>query len=318
MHQSLLGKANAVSMIQQHIDTIASLESVDTLHHELMYKKRKTSWLGSFRNPLHGIIGFARSIGTTNVSRGKLIEDERLARVVAKVLHPQEKERFAANSLLCVIIGCGMHGRNVAGEMLRRGCIVRLYDASPQSIERARDHIRDTLDQFVRAGLLLCSDVEHLLHRCTAAPSLDAAVERDHSHGLLLIIETVPDFIDIKRIVFNDTVEVCMRHDIRPQDVLLCTNTMTCSIQELAACIPTAYADRVFGLRFLHPCWFVDTVCIRTSELHLNTELIRVIANLTQVLGLHAATRDGVLTEEEISLYAVRQMMRIGQGSSPW
>ena len=307
-----------VRVIKRQNDRVALLEDDgDRTKHALAQGRRVTSWLRSLRSPLAGLFGFApRSDDGAKTDH----EDERLARIAAIVLHPQPGERLRpVNGLLCVVIGCGTHGRNVAGELLRRGCFVRLYDAL--LVEHALASIRETLEQLVHAQLLLARDVQALLARCTAAPSLEDALERDPAHvGPTLVIEAVPDFVDVKKLVFCEVVDACTRGGIPPQDVLLCSNTLACPLAELAASLPPSYGGRLVGMRFLHPCWFVDAVDLymipvgpdpSAAALAAEQETAEAFARIVKILGLARAERDRSLTSEEATLSAVRQLVRV-------
>lgn len=326
---------DAVRSIKQLNERIAWLErdGDDHAKHKVVQGRRTTSWLRSLKNPLRGLLGFA--LARTNDEAGdatytpcpkQLIEDERLARIVALALHPQQGGRVKpANGLLCVVVGCGTHGRNIAGELLRRGCMVRLYDALSYLTEHALVSIRDTLEQLVQAHLLLPCDVESLLARCTAVPNLDAAVERDPAQvGPLVVVEATPDFLDVKRLVFDEVVGACAHRGVGPQEVLLCSNTLACTLAQLAERMPPAYAARLIGMRFLHPCWFVDMVDVYLAPFYplasaaadptaygLHMETASATSRVVKVLELTMAGRDRMLGSEEASLCAVRQLMRV-------
>ena len=312
-----------VRRIEWQNDCIASLErDDDCTKHTVAQRCRSTSWLRSFKSPLCGLLGFARASRTSRTSVRTRTEDERLARVAALALHPEQGGRVnPANGLLCVVVGCGAHGRNIAGELLRRGCTVRLHDALLYLVQYALDSIRETLEELVHAHLLLPCDVETLLARCTAAPSLEAAMERDPTQtGPLLVIEAVPDFVDVKWLVFDEVVGACVRCGVRPHEVLLCTNTLSCALAPIAESMPTAYAARLIGMRFLHPCWFVDMVQLYLIRVDHSTDSVRTDAHMeaakaairvVQVLGLKTAGKDRMLSPEEATLCAVRQLMRV-------
>ena len=54
-----------------------------------------------------------------------------MAILAAKHLHAPQARLFVPNGILVIVVGCGRHGINIAGELLRRGCHVKLCDADP-------------------------------------------------------------------------------------------------------------------------------------------------------------------------------------------
>ena len=80
---------------------------------------------------------------------GEIEEDSRLANVIAAELLPNRSAQiFPPNLLTVVVIGCGALGRNIAGEMMRRGCTVRLCDRVPSAAVYAHSQIAQIIDSL--------------------------------------------------------------------------------------------------------------------------------------------------------------------------
>lgn len=212
------------------------------------------------------------------------------------------------NALGVVIVGCGDMGCNIAGELLRRGCNVRLYDASSAYTLHTLKTIRTRFQQHQQEGLFdeLSGDVDRLMSRCKVAENLQSALE---GFELVLVVEAVPEILEIKRVIFSDVAAACAQIGLNPRRVLLSSNTKTLEIADIARMVPPPYTDRVIGLRFLFPCWFVDLVDLdidpKTPHVARDTyEMLKALKLTTRPQPGESGTQ---LLYEEALLYAVRQ-----------
>jgi len=229
--------------------------------HRLSNINHNTSWLGAAPNPLPALLQGLRTMAGSIVKRtaGEIEEDSRLANVIAAELLPNRSAQiFPPNLLTVVVIGCGALGRNIAGEMMRRGCTVRLCDRVPSAAVYAHSQIAQIIDSLCPKGLLLASDAEPLLARCSAADSIEDALA-NCSRGIV-IIEAVPEDRVLKCEVLACAARACAAREINPLRVLLCSNTLQLTIDTLSTHLPEQYANRLVGVRFLQPCWFIDDI----------------------------------------------------------
>jgi 3-hydroxybutyryl-CoA dehydrogenase len=168
------------------------------------------------------------------------------------------------------VIGAGTMGSGIAQVFAQSGFTVRLHDAAPAAIERARGGIDKSLAKFVEKGKLSASDRDAALGRLHPASSLDAFADVDY------VVEAVAEQIEIKRAIFK-TLDAVTR-----PEVILTSNTSSISITALGAA--TQRPDRVLGMHFMNPVPLMTLVeLIRgqaTSDASMNTAV-----ELSQALG---------------------------------
>jgi hypothetical protein len=157
----------------------ASAGEASTMH-RLDSTRRSTSWLRTAHNSLRHLIDDHRQQvgGSGSGRRGKRrgesharreARDGHLSRVAAaKLLPPLERRIEPSFGVVVIVVGCGAHGRNIAGELLRRGCHVRLYDSFAEQAQYARMVLEAIFMRHVEEGLFLLPDVERMMSHCTA------------------------------------------------------------------------------------------------------------------------------------------------------
>ena len=212
--------------------------------------ERSSSWLGLPRG--RGFFGWYRAVA-----------DQHFARRLAGILLPRQSRLAPANGVVAVVVGCGRHGISIAGEMLRRGCSVKLCDTDAAASSLALSRLADVLRYLTSCGMFHRRDGDHLLSRCSVAASIMDAVS--DAAGSLIFIEAVPECVVAKRAVLGSMAAACVTKQIDPSRVLFCTNTLTLDVRGVTVAMPQAYAGRVVGARFLTPCWFVDEVRLQVE-----------------------------------------------------
>ncbi len=138
------------------------------------------------------------------------------------------------------VIGAGTMGHGIAYAVALAGMDVVLVDSSEAAIERALVRIRADLDEGVRRGKL--SDAEHAaaLRRLRGRTDVQTSA-RDSD----LVIEAVPEQIELKVHVLRTAAEVA------PEHAILASNTSSLSITTLQRSLPRP--SRVVGLHFFNP-----------------------------------------------------------------
>jgi 3-hydroxybutyryl-CoA dehydrogenase len=137
------------------------------------------------------------------------------------------------------VIGAGTMGSGIAQVFAQSGFTVKLHDAAPAAIDRARSGIDKSLAKFVEKGKLTAADRDAALGRLQPASTLDVLGDADY------VVEAVAEQVTIKR-------EIFARLDAltRPE-VILSSNTSSISITALGAA--TQRPDRVLGMHFMNP-----------------------------------------------------------------
>jgi 3-hydroxybutyryl-CoA dehydrogenase len=145
------------------------------------------------------------------------------------------------------IVGAGTMGAGIAQVALEAGHDVRLHDADPDALQRARDRIHDGLvRRLTNAATDTTGDgridelVAAQLERLSAADSLP-----ELAAGAWLVIEAAVEDLALKRRIF------AALDDVAPAATPLASNTSALSIDAIA--MATQRPERVLGLHFFNP-----------------------------------------------------------------
>jgi 3-hydroxybutyryl-CoA dehydrogenase len=138
------------------------------------------------------------------------------------------------------VLGAGTMGHGIAQVCAMAGFGVSLYDPQPGQVDSAMQKIRGNLDKGVERGKV-SPEV-----RATAITNLhEAAGLADAVNDADLVVEAVPERMEVKRGIFSDV----DRH--APAHAVLATNTSSLSVTEIAEV--TGRPERVLGLHFFNP-----------------------------------------------------------------
>jgi 3-hydroxybutyryl-CoA dehydrogenase len=166
-------------------------------------------------------------------------------------------ERSAASPIRRVlVVGAGTMGRGIASLCALRGVTTFLFDADPDALGRAHHAIDESWEKSVRKGRLDAEGLAAARHRLHG---LDRLIEGSSAE---LVIEAIPEDLDLKRMLFAELDAVCGKGTI------FATNTSSLSITKIGEA--TGRADRVVGLHFFNPAPAMPLVEIvvgrRTSD----------------------------------------------------
>jgi 3-hydroxybutyryl-CoA dehydrogenase len=143
------------------------------------------------------------------------------------------------------VIGGGTMGVGIAHAFATSGMNVHIVDADEQSAQKAVRRVIEVLDQSVARGKISpqsAADAQERLHIAATISELPA--------GLDLIVEAVPEIIELKR----DILLQCERRQPR----LLASNTSGISLASIASNLSAR--DRFVGLHFFNPVWVMQLV----------------------------------------------------------
>lgn len=122
------------------------------------------------------------------------------------------------------VVGAGLMGHGIAQVFALAGREIWLTDANPETLPRAREGIKRTLELFVEYDLTTSAEADAALERVHLEPSFETAV-RDADY----VVEAVFEDIALKQRVFADLDRLC-----RP-GVILTSNTSGLSANAIAS-----------------------------------------------------------------------------------
>ncbi|MBX7265469.1 3-hydroxyacyl-CoA dehydrogenase family protein [Micromonospora sp. Llam7] len=137
------------------------------------------------------------------------------------------------------VVGLGTMGAGIVEVFARNGIDVVAVEISDAALERGRANLTGSTDRAVTRGKLAEADRDALLARVDFQVGLDAL------HAVDLVIEAVPEQLDLKQRIFAELDRVC------PPEAILATNTSSLSVTEVS--VATARPKQVIGLHFFNP-----------------------------------------------------------------
>jgi 3-hydroxybutyryl-CoA dehydrogenase len=137
------------------------------------------------------------------------------------------------------VVGLGTMGAGIVEVFARSGLQVIAAEVDAEAVERGRAHLATSTARAVGRGKLTQADADELLGRITTTTSLADMADAD------LVVEAVPEQLDLKAKVFGELDRVC-----RPE-VILASNTSSLSVTELA--VRTGRPGKVVGMHFFNP-----------------------------------------------------------------
>ena len=138
------------------------------------------------------------------------------------------------------VLGAGTMGNEIAQVSAQAGFQVMLVDLEERLLERGFESIRKSLGMMRDSGRITEEQADKVLARIRGSLDLKEAVSEAD-----LVIEAIPEDLDLKRRVFKKLDELC------PEHTILATNTSSISITAIASA--TKRPERVVGMHFAHP-----------------------------------------------------------------
>lgn len=162
------------------------------------------------------------------------------------------------------VVGLGTMGAGIVEVFARGGIEVVAVEIDEEALERGRATLRRSTDRAVARGRLAASERDALVDRISFAVGLAALRDVD------LVVEAVPERLDLKRRLFAELDDVCQ------PGAILATNTSSLSVTEIA--VATRRPERVVGMHFFNPAPVMKLV-----------EVIRTVVTAPDVVDTVAA-----------------------------
>ncbi|MSA00686.1 3-hydroxybutyryl-CoA dehydrogenase [Lactonifactor sp. BIOML-A3] len=137
------------------------------------------------------------------------------------------------------VIGAGLMGRGIAQTCAQAGYEVVNVDVFPGALEKAEDNLNTLFDKKVQKGKMTEEEKCEILGRISYSSTYEDV------KGAYLIVEAVPEKIDIKKETFANLDQYA------DEETILVSNTSGLSISEIAAA--TKRPHKVMGVHFFYP-----------------------------------------------------------------
>jgi len=169
------------------------------------------------------------------------------------------------------VIGAGTMGIGIAQVAALSGFRVSVFDASADALAAGREKMKGSLERAAAKGMLSGADMAQALSRLTMAASMKDAVSSAD-----LIIEAVPENLDLKRSIIKEV------SSFAPQHAVIASNTSSLPLTELAkaASDPT----RVIGMHFFNPPMVLKLLEIVCTE-HTSEESCQIARRVGERMG---------------------------------
>lgn len=190
------------------------------------------------------------------------------------------------------VIGAGTMGQGIAEMLASNGLDVYLMERSSERLTYGKEMIELSLERQIEKWALTQSEKKLILNR------IHLSENYDNIAGCELVIETITEDLESKKLVFEQIDRIC------PPDVILASNTSTLSLTELASV--TKHPDRVIGTHFIYPVSKIDLVEIvrglKTSEdTFIRTK--QFVEDVIQKKGIMVFESPGFVTSRLICLF---------------
>ena len=154
------------------------------------------------------------------------------------------------------VIGAGQMGNGITQVAASAGYEVLMVDIKQEFVDRGMATIQKSLSKLVSKERMSQSDADETLARITTTTNRNDCADVD------LVVEAVPEILDLKTSIFSELDEIC-----KPE-CILASNTSSISISTIANA--TNRPDKVIGMHFMNPVPIMKLVEIingdQTSE----------------------------------------------------
>jgi 3-hydroxyacyl-CoA dehydrogenase/enoyl-CoA hydratase/3-hydroxybutyryl-CoA epimerase len=222
-------------------------------------------------------------------------------------LRPQGIEPYKAKK--AVVLGAGMMGAGIANVLAKAGVEVVLKDVSVEAAEKGKAYSEGLLDKAISRGKSTEEKKAELLGRITATDDPAAAAGAD------LVVEAVFEDPSLKAKVFAEILP-----HLAP-DALLCSNTSTLPITELAAGLENeADRPRFIGLHFFSPVDKMPLVEIIAGKQTSDEALAKAYDVVLQIRKTPIVVNDsrGFYTSRVIGYMVNEGMAMLAEGVAPY
>ncbi|MDC3415163.1 3-hydroxyacyl-CoA dehydrogenase NAD-binding domain-containing protein [Aquibacillus sp. 3ASR75-11] len=137
------------------------------------------------------------------------------------------------------VIGSGTMGSGIAQLLVQSDFATIMYDINEDILEKAKNSIFKRLDRLKEKERLTPDQWSKSKANLTLSSQIKDLQDCD------LIIEVVPEKLELKKNIFKEVERICQ------QDAILATNTSSLSVTEIASSLN--HSESVVGMHFFNP-----------------------------------------------------------------
>ena len=137
------------------------------------------------------------------------------------------------------VLGAGQMGNGITQVAACAGIEVVMIDIQQEYVDKGIATIEKSLAKLVSKERMTQADAD------SARSRIRTAIDRSACSDVDLVVEAVPEILDLKLSIFAELDGICKK------DCILATNTSSISISEIAAA--TSRPDKVIGMHFMNP-----------------------------------------------------------------
>jgi 3-hydroxyacyl-CoA dehydrogenase/enoyl-CoA hydratase/carnithine racemase len=202
------------------------------------------------------------------------------------------------------VLGAGLMGSQIAGQLTEKGYEVVLRDVSSDILANAIGRIHKAQTTQVRKKIILPSDLRYRMMRVTPTTQVKDV------NLASLVIEAVSEKLDVKRAVLAE-----FESEAHP-DAIFATNTSSYTLADIA--VRAVHPERCVGLHFFNPVAKMQLVEVVRAPFTSDRALAQA-CGLAKRLGkfpLVVNDGPGFLVNRILSRYLVEAVIMVGEGIS--
>ncbi len=226
-----------------------------------------------------------------------------LSAINSGLLRPKDVPKFTATKV--GVLGAGMMGAGIAYSCARAGMEVVLKDVEQASADKGKAYSEKILSKAVERGKMDEKKKAEILDRITAT------TEANDFKGCDLVIEAVFEDPSLKAQVFGEI------QDVVNSDALLCSNTSTLPITDLAEGVNRP--DDFIGLHFFSPVDKMPLVEIIRGAKTNDVAVAKALDVVMQIRKTPIVVNDsrGFYTSRVIGTMVMEGLAMLGEGVHP-
>ncbi len=218
--------------------------------------------------------------------------------------HGKLEDAVELNSAL--VVGGGVMGAGIAGQMASRGVRVRLCDLDDVALARAKARLQENLDKRLRRRSIERHEATAVQDRLAVSKEWGSLRQTD------LVLEAVVENLEVKQQLFRQAIE----HDL-PDNAVIATNTSSLPVEQMAAGLPCP--ERVVGMHFFNPPEKMPLVEVVRGPKTSDTTTATVCRLATRLGKIPVVVQDspGFLVNRCLSPYLNEAARLMLEGSEP-